>query len=131
MAIRCISMDSGRMWGEDMGLRGKGENRGNIGKIPEMGTGVKWRTPGYMVREELHRKKIGKTAIRAWRFKKRMEEGKRSELARICWEEMRGRARRGRELSGWEKERREFFSRMEMGIEEVKERREREREGRT
>lgn len=68
-----------------MGMGGKGENRGNTGEILEMSTGDRMENTR-MVREELQRKKL------------RGRKG--NELARICWEEVRVRARRGRKLSG-------------------------------
>ncbi|KMQ81435.1 hypothetical protein RF55_26332, partial [Lasius niger] len=50
--------------------------------------GVDWRTPGYMIREEMQRNKLrGRAARRAWNFEKRLEEGKGGELARKCLEE--------------------------------------------
>jgi len=89
--------------------------------------GVDARTPGYMVREELQREKLrGRMGRRAAGFERRLEEGRGSGLARMCWEEMRERNRKGRESSGWERERRRFFE--ERGIEVESEERER-REG--
>lgn len=45
--------------------------------------GMDNKTPEYMVREELQRDKIkGRAGTRTWGFERRMEEGKRSELAR-------------------------------------------------
>lgn len=42
-------------------------------------------TPGYLIREELQRKKImSRTGRRAWEYKKRLEEKRRRELARLC-----------------------------------------------
>jgi len=68
--------------------------------------GVGFRTPWYMVREELQREKIrGRARRRAWGFEKRLKEGRGGVLARKCWEEMRVRRGEGKELSGWEKER--------------------------
>jgi len=68
--------------------------------------GVGFRTPWYMVREELQREKIrGRAGRRAWGFEKRLKEGRGGVLARKCWEEMRVRRGEGKELSGWEKER--------------------------
>jgi hypothetical protein len=58
--------------------------------------GVSWRTPGYMIREELQRDKLrGRAGRRAWGFEERLAEGRGSELARKCWEEIRERAKRG------------------------------------
>lgn len=59
---------------------------------------LKWvlvedRTTGYLIKEELQREKL-RTEKRAWEFEKRLEEGKGSELARMCWEEIKERGRK-------------------------------------
>lgn len=42
-------------------------------------------TAGYIVREEIQRKKLkGRAGLRAWRYEKKLEERKGGELARIC-----------------------------------------------
>jgi len=47
--------------------------------------GLDSKTPGYIVREEVKRNKLReKAGRRAWGFKKRLEEGKGSELTRLC-----------------------------------------------
>jgi hypothetical protein len=90
--------------------------------------GVDGRTPGYMVREELQREKLrGRAGRRAWSFEKRLEEGKGSELARECLEEMKGRWRKGKVREGWEEERQGFFRDRGMEVEEIE--RDRERMG--
>lgn len=72
--------------------------------------GVSRMTPGYMVREELQREKLRTRAgRRAWRMEERLAEGRGSELARRCWEEVREKAGRGGKLSEWERERQSFF----------------------
>lgn len=72
--------------------------------------GVGRNTTGYIMREEIQREKLkGRASLRTWGYEKRLEEGKGGELARICWEEMRKRARKGKTLGGWEKERKEFW----------------------
>ena len=72
--------------------------------------GVDWCTPGYMVREELQRDMLkGRAGMRAWNYERKLEEGQGGELARECWEEIKGRARRGKVLGGWEEERKGFF----------------------
>jgi len=72
--------------------------------------GVDRGTPGYLVREELQREKLkGRAGRRAWRFEKKLEEGKRSVLARRCWEKMREEGWTGRGDSKWGKEKRAFF----------------------
>lgn len=71
---------------------------------------MNWRTPGYMIREEMQRNKLrGRAARRAWNFEKRLEEGKGGELARKCLEEVRRREGREGRTSEWEKERIEFI----------------------
>jgi len=50
----------------------------------------------------------GKDGEKAGSFERRLEEGRSSGLARICWEEMKMRDRKGGEISRWEKERRFF-----------------------
>lgn len=52
--------------------------------------GVKGRTPGYLVREEMQRGKLReRTGERAGRFEERLLRGEGSELARLCLEELR------------------------------------------
>src|SRR5580765_890313 len=59
--------------------------------------GLNWRTPGYMVREEIGREMMrGRAGKRAWNFEKRLEEGKGGEKAKKCWEEMKGRWSKGK-----------------------------------
>lgn len=78
--------------------------------------GIEGRMPGYLVREELQREKLRIRAGRkAWGWEKRMREGKGSEIARRCMEEMRERYEKRRANSGWEKDRRNFFE--ERGVE--------------
>lgn len=52
-----------------------------------------------------------------------MEEGKGSELARLCWIEMRERASEGKGNSDWEEERKNFFEDREWDMREVERRR--------
>lgn len=74
--------------------------------------------PSYLLREELQRHKLrGRARRRAWGFEKRLSEGKGSEMARKCWEEMKERFRKGKVKSSWERERRSFL-RTEIKIEE-------------
>jgi len=48
--------------------------------------------PSYMVREELQRDKLrGRAGKRAWGFEERLAEGRGSELAKKCWEEIRAK----------------------------------------
>jgi len=86
--------------------------------------GIDNRTPGYLLREEIKRYKLRERAgRRAWGFEKRLEEGKGSELTRLCWEEMRERCRKGKVGSDWEEERGKFFMERGMEVREVERRR--------
>jgi len=52
--------------------------------------GVEGKTPGYLVREEIQREKLCvRAGKRAWEYERRLREGKGSEIARKCWEEMK------------------------------------------
>ena len=54
--------------------------------------GLNWRTPGYMVRDELEREKMRTRASkRAWKFERKLEEGRGGGIARKCLEEMKER----------------------------------------
>lgn len=80
-----------------------------------------------MVREELQRDKLReKASARTWGYEKRMEEGKGSRLVRMCWEEIKERGRKGKEISNWEKERKTFFEDRGVGLEELEKKREEE-----
>ncbi|EZA50916.1 hypothetical protein X777_10743, partial [Ooceraea biroi] len=84
-------------------------------------------TPGYMVREELKREKLRIGAgKRAWSFEKRISEGRGSEIARRCWEEMRERSKQGRVGSDWERERANFYEIKGWKIEDMERKREEE-----
>ncbi|KAL6421353.1 hypothetical protein ACFW04_014690 [Cataglyphis niger] len=81
--------------------------------------GMEWGTPGYMVREELQRKKLrGRAGKRPWSSRKGWKRvGGR--IARRCWKELRERSRRKIDLSKWEKERCRYFEDRGMGMVEV------------
>ncbi|XP_070513035.1 golgin subfamily A member 6-like protein 22 [Cardiocondyla obscurior] len=88
--------------------------------------GVSKYVPGYMVREELQRDKLkGRAGMRAWKYEKRLEEGKGGELAKWCWEEMKERVKEGRSKEKWDKEREEFFEKFGWSGKDVKDLRER------
>lgn len=54
--------------------------------------GVGRYTPEYMIREELQREKMrGRAGMRV--YERKLGEGKGGELARLCWEDLRKRAR--------------------------------------
>ncbi|XP_043481252.1 uncharacterized protein LOC122510560 [Leptopilina heterotoma] len=65
--------------------------------------GVSWNCPGYMVREELGREKmVTKQRRRARNYEEKLEQGRGSKIAGMCWrliKEGEGRCKR------WEKER--------------------------
>jgi len=63
--------------------------------------------------------------MRAWSYEKKLGEGGGGELARLCWEEMRERAKEGKVMGKWEEERRKFYEEKNWDIKEV----ERMREG--
>lgn len=87
--------------------------------------GVSRQTPGYLVREELQREKMrGRAGMRAWGCERKLGKGKGGELARLCWEEMRERAREGKVIGEWEKERRGFYEKKGWSIEEIENMRE-------
>jgi len=47
----------------------------------------------------------GRVGRRAWGFEKRLEQGKNNELARRCWEEIKERNQRKKELVLGERDR--------------------------
>jgi len=82
-------------------------------------------TPGYMVREEMQREKLrGRAGMRAWSYEKKLGEGGGGELAKLCWEKMRDRAKEGRVRGKWEEERRDFFEEKNWDIKEIEKMRE-------
>lgn len=82
--------------------------------------GVERHVPGYLLREELQRDKLrGRVGMRAWKYERKLEEGRGGELARACWKEMRSRAREGKVMGEWEEERRKFMGERGWKIEEV------------
>ncbi|XP_071644396.1 uncharacterized protein [Temnothorax longispinosus] len=68
--------------------------------------GVDRRTPGYLLRKELQRKKLRGRAEAG----RRLEEGGGSELARRCWEKVKERSKRRGRLSDWEEGRKKYLS---------------------
>lgn len=45
--------------------------------------------------------------------------GRGGELSRKCWREMKERVAKGKEISGWEEEKRTFFESKEVRLDEV------------
>jgi len=73
--------------------------------------GADWRTPGYMIREEVKRDKLRiRAGKRAWEFEKKLDQGKGGVLARACRREMRGRMERGRVCQSGKRRGRIFLS---------------------
>ena len=64
-----------------------------------------WRTPGYMIREEVERDKMRTRAgRRAWKYDEKLRKGEGSEIARECLKEIKEREReRGENISEWER----------------------------
>ena len=82
------------------------------------GLGVQWRTPGYLVRQELQREMLkGRTGMRAWEYERKLEEGQGGQVARIEAGEER------RVLGGWEEERNGFYEERGWAVVEVQRRR--------
>ncbi|XP_071650744.1 uncharacterized protein [Temnothorax longispinosus] len=72
--------------------------------------GVNWRTPGYMVRDELEREKMrSRASKRTWKFERKLEEDRGGEIARKCLEEMKERWKRGKVIGRWEQERKDYL----------------------
>lgn len=58
--------------------------------------GFDWKTPGYLIREEIRRDKLrGRAGMKAWVFGKRLEKKRGSELARY-WKEIKDKLRKGK-----------------------------------
>lgn len=58
---------------------------------------VEWCTPGYLVRDKFQREKLRRRAgMKTWRYERKLGERKGNELTRLCWEDLRGRAKRGK-----------------------------------
>ncbi|KAL6262985.1 hypothetical protein P5V15_005776 [Pogonomyrmex californicus] len=72
-----------------------------------------------MQREKLR----GRAGLRAWSERKLGEEGG-GQLARICWEEMRDRAKEGKVVGKWEEKRRAFYEEKRWKIKEIEKMRE-------
>ncbi|XP_071572354.1 uncharacterized protein [Temnothorax nylanderi] len=84
--------------------------------------GVNWRTPGYMVRDELEREKMrARASKRAWRFERKLGEGRGGEIARKCMEEMKERWKRGRIIGKWEHKRKDYLEGIGVETEEEEE----------
>lgn len=57
--------------------------------------GVERHTPGYIVKEKLDRDKLkGRAGMRAWKYKRKLEENRGGKLAKACWQKIKGRAKR-------------------------------------
>ena len=106
MASRQVSMGGGGTWGGGVGLEREGKVEAPQDRFLKWVLRVQRSTPGYMIREEMRRGLLrGRTGMRAWGFERKLEEGHGGELARACWEELKGRLRgercwRGRKRKG-------------------------------
>lgn len=89
VAVRQISMDIYVLRSGDLGLESEGRIRETGGEVFRWILGVDL---------------------------KKVEEGRGSEWARKCWEEMRERYKEGRTGSSWEREREKFFEVSEVKI---------------
>ena len=107
---------------EIWGWKGKGQSGETGGTVPEMGAGS----------GEIHSMVYGKGGAAKGDGEReggdegmgvRKEAGGRGwgELARRCWEEIKGRARRGKALGGWEEERKEYYEGRGWTIEGIEE----------
>ena len=71
------------------------------------------------MREEIQRDKLrSRAGRRAWAYEKRLDEGRGSELARKCLEEIKARGKIGKVGVDWE-ERKEFFEYRGWKLEEI------------
>ncbi|XP_011631492.1 golgin subfamily A member 6-like protein 1 [Pogonomyrmex barbatus] len=75
-------------------------------------------------RGDAERKAKGEGGIESVEFERKLGEEGGRQLARICWEEMRDRAKEGKVVGKWEKERRAFYEEKRWKIEEIKKMRE-------
>jgi len=86
--------------------------------------GVEKRTPGYLVREEMQREMMrSRAGRRAWNMEKRLEEGRGNRIAQFCLKEIKDRAVKRKVLSGWERERSQFFDDRGIEVQEWEEKR--------
>lgn len=53
----------------------------------------------------------GRASKRAWKFERKLEEGKGGEIARKCLEEMKERWKKGRIVGKWEQRKKEIYGR--------------------
>lgn len=92
-------MKSDKVWDGDMEMEGNKEN-GEVGReVSEIGVENRGRTSG-CVRKELKKKKLRGRAKKHGPLK--AEEGKKSMLARRCWEEMKKRFKNRKAISCYE-----------------------------
>ena len=80
------------------------EERENVERLQERFLkwvlGVDRCTPGYLVREGAQREMLkGRAGLRTWAYERKLEEGQ-GELARKCWDEVKGRIRKGGKKKG-------------------------------
>lgn len=81
--------------------------------------GVEGRTLGYMIRKELQREILkSRAGKRAWGYEEKLMKGKGSMLAQRCLREVRQRVSKDGGMSGWERQRKQFFEERGMKISE-------------
>ena len=91
-------MVSDKLWGGNLGWKSRDRVEGLQDSFFRGVLGVQWCTPGYLVREELQREMLkGRAGMRAREYERKLEEGQGWEVARMCWEEIKG----GREDGGF------------------------------
>lgn len=79
-------MDGDELWSGNLGMEGERSGKNTRKWI----LGLKGRTSGYLVREEMQRGKLReRIGERAGRFEERLLREESSELARLCLEELR------------------------------------------
>lgn len=65
-----------------------------------------------MVRNEVEREKMrGRASKRAWKFERKLKEGKGGEIAKKCLEEMKERWKKERIVGKWEQRKKEIYGR--------------------
>lgn len=61
----------------------------------------------------------GRAGVRAWKYEKKLKEGKGRELAKECWKETKEGAQKGRYLKRWEEERKEYIESLGWSLEKM------------
>lgn len=99
MAVGQVNLVNGEVRSGDLGMKRKGESRKLGRKISKMGTrdrGKDTRIFGKGRKREKRIKLKRRAGRRVWSFEERLEEAKKSRLARKCLKEIKERAAKGR-----------------------------------